>query len=81
VKVVRGVKDYDGRSGIAVTRTEQGNRIQIILARKTYRCLGLRTTATEDRRAGQKVVAHAGQILNDTADLGAHVVGQPGQRG
>ena len=81
VTVVRRVRDIDGRSGLAVTRTEQGNRIQIILDAKTYRYLGTRTTAATDRRAGPKVMAHAGDVLNDTADLGVRVVDQPGQRG
>lgn len=81
VTVVRGVKDITGRSGIAVTRTGHDTRVQIILDRTTYRYLGWRTTATQEERAGKTVIAHAGQVTNDTADLGAHVVDQPGQRG
>jgi hypothetical protein len=68
VTIVRGIKDFAGRPGIAVTRIEDGNRIEIILDRKTYRYLGTR-------------FEQGGKVRNDSADLGAHVVNQPGQRG
>jgi hypothetical protein len=81
VTVVPGVKDFAGRLGVAVTRTEQGNRIEIILDPGTYRYLGTRTVAAKDQTNGQKVIFRAGQVLNDTADLAFRVVDQPGQRG
>jgi hypothetical protein len=68
VTVAHGVRDFAGRPGTAVARTEQGTRIEIILDRKTYRYLGTRTE-------------RGGKVINDTADLDARVVDQPGQRG
>jgi len=80
VRVVPGVKDLAGRPGLAVTQTGQGSRREIILDRRTFRYLGSRLVATEDQYARKKLTAHAGQILNDTADLTSRVVDRPGQR-
>ncbi|GAB2871891.1 hypothetical protein GCM10027176_86770 [Actinoallomurus bryophytorum] len=80
VTVVPGVKDLAGRPGVAVTRADQGSLQQIILDRKTYRFLGVRMTLTEDEILKGKVWRHAGEVLNDSADLDGRVVDGPGQR-
>ncbi|MDN3355559.1 CU044_5270 family protein [Actinomadura sp. DC4] len=82
VTVVPGVKDLAGRPGIAVSRTSssQENRIEFILDATTYRYLGTRVTVTKDQYDHGKVWEHAGQIVNDTADLDSRVVDRPGQR-
>lgn len=80
VTVERGAKDFAGRPGIAVSRSEDGTKIELILDPKTYRFLGDRTIATKDRYFRKKLIAHAGQVENESADLGAHVVDHPGER-
>jgi hypothetical protein len=80
VRVVPGVTDLAGRTGVAVTRTEEGSRIELILDPTTFRYLGYRTVATVDEWAKNKLVHRAGEIENAQADLGARVVDEMGQR-
>ncbi|GLY89064.1 CU044_5270 family protein [Actinoallomurus iriomotensis] len=81
VRIVPGVKDLAGRSGVAVVRDQDTTRFEIILDPKTYQYRGWRSVALKDQYARKKLIAHAGQVLNDFADQGMRVVDQPGTRG
>jgi hypothetical protein len=81
VRIVPGVKDLAGRTGVAVVREENTMRVEIILDPKTYQYRGWRSVALKDQYAKTKLVARAGQVLNDTADQDARVVDRPGVRG
>ncbi|WP_329251591.1 CU044_5270 family protein [Actinoallomurus sp. NBC_01490] len=81
VRIVPGVKDFAGRTGVAVVRDESTVRVEIILDPKTYQYRGWRSIALKDQYAKKTLIARAGKVLNDTADEDARVVDQPGVRG
>jgi hypothetical protein len=80
VRLVPGVTDLAGRTGVAVTRTEGRNRIEVILDPSTFRYLGYRTVAAADVWAKGKLFLRAGEVVGAEADLGARVVDRMGQR-
>jgi hypothetical protein len=80
VRLVPGVTDLAGRPGVAVTRTEGRNRIEVVLDPSTFRYLGYRTVAAADEWAKGKLFLRAGEVVSAEADLGARVVDRMGER-
>jgi hypothetical protein len=77
VTAVKGVKDAEGRSGVAIGRDDPDNptRDEWIFDAKTYELLGLRSVATEDYSDVKK-----GTVTSNTAVLRRAIVDKAGER-
>lgn len=76
VHLVKDAVDNAGRHGIGFTRTGQGQSLQIIVARGSYRYLGDRLTAVKNLPGGVK----AGTVLRWSAQLHVAITNKPRQR-